>query len=161
MLVEKELNTFLTNEALKGFKIEDPGSVYESLCEAFPLQTLKGKNHHEAALKVLTKLSEYLASHKMESKNKKQILNYMDALGLLAEEYEKENFSREFEKISGPEVLEFLMEQHNLKQNDLVKELGSQSIVSEILSGKRKLNNNQIMVLSKRFGVSPIVFFPV
>ncbi|MBI2337234.1 MAG: helix-turn-helix domain-containing protein [Deltaproteobacteria bacterium] len=93
-------------------------------------------------------------------KVRRQILSYMDTLGLLVEKYEKDFFSHKLEKISGAEVLAFLMEQHKLRQNDLTEELGSQSIVSEILSGKRRLNNNQILALCKRFGVSPAVFFP-
>jgi HTH-type transcriptional regulator/antitoxin HigA len=35
------------------------------------------------------------------------------------------------------------MEQHGLKQTDL-REIGSQGVVSEILSGKRDLNVRQI-----------------
>lgn len=54
-------------------------------------------------------------------------------------------------------VLRLLMEEHNLKQTDM-KEIGSQGIVSEVLSGKRKLNTTQIKKLSKRFHVSPAVF---
>jgi transcriptional regulator with XRE-family HTH domain len=49
------------------------------------------------------------------------------------------------------------MEEHNLKQSDL-PEVGSQGVVSEILSGKRKLNICKIKALSERFGVSPAVF---
>jgi HTH-type transcriptional regulator / antitoxin HigA len=49
------------------------------------------------------------------------------------------------------------MEEHDLKQSDL-KELGSQGIVSEILSGQRRLNVRQIKALSKRFNVSPATF---
>jgi len=30
--------------------------------------------------------------------------------------------------------------------------------VSEILSGKRRLNNRQVKALGRRFGVSPVVF---
>jgi HTH-type transcriptional regulator/antitoxin HigA len=37
--------------------------------------------------------------------------------------------------------------------------LGSQGVVSEILSGKRELNTRQIAALADRFGVSPAVFF--
>jgi HTH-type transcriptional regulator/antitoxin HigA len=36
---------------------------------------------------------------------------------------------------------------------------GSKSVVSEILHGSRKLNRNHIEKLSKRFNVSPAVFF--
>ena len=49
------------------------------------------------------------------------------------------------------------MEEHGLKQADL-PEIGSQGIVSEVLSGKRELNVRQIRALAKRFHVSPAVF---
>lgn len=56
------------------------------------------------------------------------------------------------------EVLRFLMESNNLTQTDLKTELGSQSNVSMILAGKRRLTPRQIAALSKRFHVSPAVF---
>jgi HTH-type transcriptional regulator/antitoxin HigA len=46
---------------------------------------------------------------------------------------------------------------NNLKQSDL-PEIGSQGVISEILSGKRHFNVRQIKLLSKRFNVSPAVF---
>jgi HTH-type transcriptional regulator/antitoxin HigA len=49
------------------------------------------------------------------------------------------------------------MEEQGLKQADL-PEIGSQGVVSEILSGKRKLNLRQVRLLSERFTVSPAVF---
>jgi len=52
----------------------------------------------------------------------------------------------------------FLMEQNDLNQSDL-PELGSQGVVSEILSGKRSLNVKQISRLAKRFSVSPGVLW--
>lgn len=58
---------------------------------------------------------------------------------------------------SGPEILRALMEDHGLSQSDL-PEVGSQGVVSEILSGKRDLNVRQIARLAARFGVSPAVF---
>lgn len=48
--------------------------------------------------------------------------------------------------------LAFLMEQHGLRQCDL-PEVGAQSVVSAVLSGKRDLNLRQIQALAKRFGV--------
>jgi len=48
-------------------------------------------------------------------------------------------------------------EEHHLKQSDL-SEIGSQGVVSEILSGKRQLNTRQIKLLSARFHVSSAVF---
>jgi HTH-type transcriptional regulator/antitoxin HigA len=56
-------------------------------------------------------------------------------------------------------ALRFLMDQHELKQKDLVKVFGTASIVSEVLSGKRELNKEHIKRLSRRFRVSPELFF--
>ena len=55
-------------------------------------------------------------------------------------------------------VLRLLMEQNNLQQKDLATELGSQSVVSEILGGKRAINVRQAKVLAARFAVSPSAF---
>ncbi len=49
-------------------------------------------------------------------------------------------------------LLAFLMEQHGLRQSDL-PELGSQSVVSAVLSGKRVLNLRQVKALAARFHV--------
>jgi HTH-type transcriptional regulator/antitoxin HigA len=49
------------------------------------------------------------------------------------------------------------MKEHNLKQSDLA-EIGSQGVVSEILTGKRVVNIEQIKRVSQRFHVSPLVF---
>ncbi len=55
-------------------------------------------------------------------------------------------------------ALKYLMEEHGLKQSDL-REIGSQGVVSEILTGKRDLNLDQIKKISKKFHVAPLVFF--
>ena len=58
---------------------------------------------------------------------------------------------------SAADVLRFMMSQHGLVQADLA-EVGSQGVVSEILSGKRELNLRQANLLARRFGVSMDVF---
>lgn len=58
---------------------------------------------------------------------------------------------------SGVQALQFLMEQHQLTQADL-PELGSQGVVSEILSGKREFNVRQVRALALRFSVSAATF---
>lgn len=60
---------------------------------------------------------------------------------------------------SGPAVLRTLMDEQGLAQSNLT-EIGSQGVVSEILSGKRDLNVRQIAGLAARFSVSPAVFLP-
>lgn len=58
----------------------------------------------------------------------------------------------------GHEVLRYLMAEHGLSQSDL-PEIGAQSVVSDILSGKRQLNVRHIRALAQRFNVSTDVFF--
>lgn len=83
------------------------------------------------------------------------LTSLMETLGMLIENYENKHYP---EPVSDPiDTLKFLMEEHNLKQNDL-SEIGSQGVVSEVLNGNRELNIRQIKALSKRFHVSPAVF---
>jgi HTH-type transcriptional regulator / antitoxin HigA len=82
-----------------------------------------------------------------------------DLLPLVLEhigDYEKKTYS--IPKAKPSEVLSFLMEQHQLTQHDL-PEVGSQSLISKILSGERKLTVEHIEKLCMRFSVSPVVFF--
>jgi HTH-type transcriptional regulator / antitoxin HigA len=81
----------------------------------------------------------------------------IELLTLLVERYEEEHYT--VPKASPGDVLRFLIERHGLKQRELARELGGESVVSEVLSGKRKLNAGQIQQLSSRFRVSPAVFF--
>ncbi|MDP1650614.1 MAG: helix-turn-helix domain-containing protein [Rubrivivax sp.] len=55
-------------------------------------------------------------------------------------------------------VLRLLMDSNGLKQTDLAGEVGGQSVVSSILSGRREINARQARALGARFGVSPAIF---
>jgi len=83
------------------------------------------------------------------------LASLMETLGSLVETYEE----RTMPPIDGNpvDVLKLLMEEHGIKQSQM-PEIGSQGVVSEILSGKRELNLRQVKLLSKRFNVSPAVF---
>jgi HTH-type transcriptional regulator/antitoxin HigA len=83
----------------------------------------------------------------------------IELLALLIERYEEEHYF--VPKASPADVLRFLLDQHGLKQRDIAPDLGGESVVSEVLSGKRSLNTSHIEKLSRRFHVSPAVFFPV
>jgi HTH-type transcriptional regulator/antitoxin HigA len=82
----------------------------------------------------------------------------IELLTLLIERYEEEHYA--LPEASPVDVLRFLLAKHGLKQRDIAADLGGESVVSEVLSGKRKLNAAHIEQLSKRFHVSPAVFFP-
>ncbi|WP_458526452.1 helix-turn-helix domain-containing protein [Onishia taeanensis] len=76
-------------------------------------------------------------------------------LGDVIEAYDEE--SRSMPEASGAEVLRYLMTEHGISQSEL-PEVGAQSVVSAILSGKRSLNWRQICGISDRFGVPTDAF---
>jgi HTH-type transcriptional regulator/antitoxin HigA len=80
-----------------------------------------------------------------------------ELLTLLIENFEEKHYAL---TPAGPaEVLRELMLGNNLKQKDLLDVFGTASIVSEVLSGKRRFTTEHISRLSRRFHVSPEVFF--
>jgi len=78
-------------------------------------------------------------------------------LTVLVEEYEAKHHPL---PEAGPlDIIRHLMEAHKLRQKDLVDVFGTESIVSDVLNGKRDLTKEHIRRLSTRFHVSPAVFF--
>jgi HTH-type transcriptional regulator / antitoxin HigA len=71
-----------------------------------------------------------------------------DALGELVADYERVRVP--LREMSVPDFLRELMRQHGLKQSEL-PEIGKQSVVSAVLSGKRRLNLRQVAALRSRF----------
>ncbi|MGO2133387.1 MAG: helix-turn-helix domain-containing protein [Halomonas sp.] len=76
-------------------------------------------------------------------------------LGDVIEAYDENH--RPISKAPGAEVLRYLMAEHRVLQSEL-PEVGAQSVVSAILSGKRQLNWRQVCELAERFGVPTDVF---
>ena len=75
-----------------------------------------------------------------------------DILALLIDEYEKKNYP-----IDAPDPIEAIkirMEEMDLKQVDLIPEIGGKSRVSEILNKKRKLTVDMIRKLANRLQLS-------
>jgi HTH-type transcriptional regulator/antitoxin HigA len=75
-----------------------------------------------------------------------------DVLALLVDEYEKQHFP-----IEAPDPIEAIkirMEEMQLKQADLIPEIGGKSRVSEILNKKRKLTLEMIRNLEGRLNLS-------
>ena len=75
-----------------------------------------------------------------------------DILGLMIDEYEKKHYP-----IDAPDPIEAIkirMEEMQLKQVDLVNEIGGKSRVSDILNRKRKLTVDMIRKLTTRLNLS-------
>jgi len=111
---------------------------------------ITSERQHEEYLSVLDKLASKEHPTKEEEK-------YAEVLMTLIEAYEEEHYP--IPDASPLEVLRSLMDANNLRQKNLVPIFGSESIVSEVLHRKRDLNKTHIGKLSKRFRVSPAVFF--
>ena len=111
---------------------------------------ITSERQHDEYLAVLDKLASKDNPTSEEEK-------YAKVLVTLIEAYEEEHHS--IPHASPVEVLRTLMDANNLRQKDLVPIFGSESIVSEILHKKRDLNKTHIEKLSRRFHVSPAVFF--
>ena len=81
----------------------------------------------------------------------------IELLTVLIENFEAKHYPVQG---SGPlDVIRHLMEENHLRQKDLVDVFGTESIVSDVLNGKRDLAKDHIRNLSERFGVSPALFF--
>jgi len=118
------------------------------------IQTVFSVPHNEKDYKKLLNLLDSLIDE-VGNNERHPLSSLMETIGILIETYESQNIP----KIEGNPIdtLNALMEEHGLKQADL-PEIGSQGVLSEILSGKRQLNARQIKLLSKRFKVSTAVF---
>lgn len=81
----------------------------------------------------------------------------IELLTLLVDRYESRRYP--LPDVGPAEMLRFLIDQNGLAQRDVAAELGSESTVSLVLSGRRQLNRDHIARLSERFHVSPAVFF--
>ncbi len=118
------------------------------------IQPIFSVPHNEKDYNKLVKLLDSLIDEVGNNENH-PLTSLMETIGSLIETYE----SQYINEIEGNPIdaLNALMDEHGLKQSDL-SEIGSQGVVSEILSDKRQLNVRQIKMLSKRFKVSPAVF---
>ena len=124
---------------------------YLDLVDRFPLTAIQDDAHLDAAMAVLDGLVNRLADLSAAERV------YLDALSTLVEAYEEEHHA--IPPVNGVEVLEFLAEENGLTQSELADIMGTtQSVVSEILSGKRRLALPHIERLSSHFGVSADTF---
>lgn len=83
------------------------------------------------------------------------LADLLELVACCAEAYE--NIYYVLPKTSPTAILKSLMTEHHLTQKDL-KEIGTQSVVSQVLNKKRKLNLRQIRNLAKRFHLDEKVF---
>jgi len=124
---------------------------YGALLRKVPPKVMRTEKENEAYTEILYHLDR--RSKRLTPAEKE----LAELLTLLIEDFEEKRYR--LPRTNPLDVLRFLMDQHGLKQKDLVDVFGTPSIVSEVLSGKRELNKDHIKRLSERFRLSPELFF--
>jgi HTH-type transcriptional regulator/antitoxin HigA len=124
---------------------------YTALLRKVAPKVIRTERENEAYTEILYELDQRSKSLTPAEKELAELLT------LLIENFEDKQYP--LPRAKPLEVLRFLMEQHDLRQKDLVDIFGTASIVSEVLNGKRELNKDHIKRLSRRFHVSPELFF--
>ena len=121
-------------------------------------------------IKPITNQSEFKEANKIidllidanlieDKKVRKRSLDILEAVSILANEYEKKHFP--IPKPNPIEAIKERMEQLSLSQKDVAVYFGGENRVSEVLSGKRRLTLNMIRSLSKNLNISTDVLIGV
>lgn len=132
--------------------IREANADYRRIRRHIPLGPLRTEAEYRRAVAVLDEIIDEIGEQENHP-----LADLAETLALAIAAYEEIHVL--VQDTSGPAVLRTLMDEHGLSQSNL-PEIGSQGVVSEILSGKRDLNVRQIAGLAARFGVSPAVFLP-
>lgn len=122
---------------------------YLVLVRTFPLISIRDEAHLSAALELLDQLMEQATRSMAEEA-------YLGALTDLVEFYENAHIA--IPHMSGVAALRYLMDENGLKQSDLAPLFGTLSIISEVLSGKRRLALAHMERLAAHFGLPISVF---
>lgn len=116
---------------------------FRVLSARVPLHAIEDEAAYSHAVSVMNSLLDAGGANE-----KHELAGLVHVLGLLIAEYEGAH--HQLAQATPVDMLRFMMEQHELRQSDLT-EIGSQGVVSEVLSGKRDLNLRQARALAKRF----------
>jgi HTH-type transcriptional regulator/antitoxin HigA len=127
-------------------------SAYLDLLAGFPPRPIA----NQAQLQETQEVINLLLDKESLSQNEQ---DYLNVLGTLVSEYEE--IAATIPDIYGVELLKVLLEERNIRQKDLVHIFKTESIISAILNGHRRLTVEHIQKLAEYFHVSPAAFFPV
>ncbi len=114
------------------------------------LFSIRNEKEYDLAIERLNALIDEVGNNEEHP-----LYELLDTLGAVIHTYEEKHYP--MPECSGVEMLQFLMEAHQLEPSDL-PELGAPDAVLELLSGKRELTVKHLQALAARFHVSPTVF---
>ena len=123
---------------------------YLELITAFPLRPIDSETALDRAVTVVDSLLD-------RPKLTRDERDYLDVLGTLIERYEDEHV--DIPPADDDEMLAFLLESKDVTQTQVAASTGiPNSVLSNVLHGKRTLNRGQIAKLARYFHVEPTVF---
>ncbi len=123
---------------------------YSKLLVQYQPKLIRTEEENEKALAVVEEL--------MHRQNRSPEENELyDLLITLIEKFEQE-FYAPGEMSTPHSMLLFLMEQQDIKQEDLVGVIGTQEVVAEVIEGKREITQEQAKAIGKFFKVAPSLF---
>ena len=127
--------------------------TYLSLIHARPLRPIRSRADYFAAAKVLESL--VMREAELDEGGR----DYLETLELLIEAYDDDHVHIGADRRPPIDRLKHLMSQSDRTPADLMKALNvSQPLVSQLLSGKRKLTLEHLHKLARLFRVSPAYF---
>jgi HTH-type transcriptional regulator / antitoxin HigA len=116
--------------------VRETHAAYRRLRRFVPLGVLRSEKDYRKAVAMLDEIIDEIGQHEAHP-----LAELAEALALFIHSYEETH--AKIREATGPEVLRSLMEAHGLTQSEL-PEIGSQGVVSEILSGEREFNIRKI-----------------
>ena len=119
---------------------------YAELVRGFPPRPIHNEKQYDATVEVMNKLAV-----RDENTLSSAEIDYLDALSLFVELYDREHHPIPEDKRTPLERLKYLMEESSMKAADLGRLLGNQSLASKILLGKRQLSKTHIRKISDHF----------
>ncbi len=123
--------------------------LYSNLLAQTAPKVIETEEDYEEALELAEKLTF------AKNKTPEERLLYR-LLVTLIEVYEAENYP--MNEVKPHEVLQHIIEASGISQADLANLIGSDNEVSDILNGKKSINETQAKALGERFKVSPSLF---
>jgi len=123
----------------------------ELLSETLPT-VIRTEAENDNALEIINRLM-----NKGEENLSRAEKEFFQLQVCLIEAYENEHYPMG-NAATPVDALKSLMEEHGLKQKDMLEIFGSQGIVSEVLSGKRGISKSNARKLAKRFHVTADLF---
>ena len=112
-----------------------------------PMFSIRSEEEYDAAIERLNALLDEIGTNQEHP-----LYGVLDTLGTLVHSYESEHHV--IPDVSGPGVLDYLMEEHALTTADL-PEVGPPELIQRYLAGAEELNVQQVRALAQRFHVSP------